>query len=578
MDKTLLKKIKQFYTLEKEEFVFFLGRNSIKKHKLFDKWDKFLLTAPYICSKIENNTPQFNSDTTLNLKLIGEYRDKQKFVLDIIKRRYKEYNYKCWLVHLWTGWWKSLIMIWIYELFRVDTLILVHNVKMIEEITEKFKVFLWIDIAPYYSKKKSSWHIMITTHSSFARMEWQIPWSNAEILLYDEAHLTLSDNMIKALCNTKAQALYWFTWTPYTDRFNTEDLQKIYWKIIQPKDDSYFYTPEFMFMDYDYLGRYDFDCTYADLRTQIFLNKERQDMQITELNSICNERWTVLILTDRVEEANFYEEQLKNLNIVKIIWETKNWTELIQKAEVKWNVIIIGTYHKLWTWFDYPPIDTVCLFQPIKIKQNVIQCIWRWLRQYEWKKDCKIFVWNDMMLKSQRLDKIKAIKQEYWEDIIINYKNLINTRIDFSIKKKDSNHLLTEINNYNKTHLDLYCPLNEKFFKDEKTVTTFMLGQYRKKEWYFPYKIPDDSRWFKPYDFDLQTDKDTYAVEAKYIKWLTFNSKILRDNQYSSLKRKLEWGKVVPLVLVYSSKVKKYKYIPFSLILKEKELIIKLFS
>jgi len=577
MDKELLKKIKDFYTLKKSEYNFFLGRNSDKKHKLFDKWDKFLLTSPYICSWIKNTTPKFNSDTALNLKLIWEYRDKQVQILDVIKNRYEEYNYKCWLIHLWTGWGKSLIMIWLYEMFKTDTLILVHNVKMIQEITDKFKDFLWVDIAPYYSKKKSSWHIMITTHTSFVKMNWDIPWCNAEVILYDECHLTLSDKMIKSLCNTKAQALYWFTWTPYTDKFNTEDLQVIYWKIIKPENDDYYYQPKFLFLNYDYLGRYDFDCTYADLRTQIFENKERQEKQIEELNKICNERWTVLILTDRVEEAHFYEEELKHLNTVKIIWETKDPDRLIKEAEKKGKVIIIWTYHKLWTWFDYPPIDTVCLFQPVKIKQSVVQCIWRGLRKYEWKEDCKVFVWNDMILKSQRNEKIKAIYQEYWEDTEIENVSLLNTRINFSIKKWNSEEAtLKKINKFNMDNPDLFVPLNEKYFPNEKSYTTFMLWVYRKR-WDYVFKIPDDSRWFKPYDFDLETKKNLYVVEAKYIKWYTFNSKILRDNQYSSLKKKYELWKSVPLVLVYSEKVKKYKYIPFEIILKEKELTLKLF-
>jgi hypothetical protein len=77
-------------------------------------------------------------------------------------------------------------------------------------------------------------------------------------------------------------------------------------------------------LNYEYYGRYEFNNTYADLRTQIFENEERQLKQIQYIREIIKRRNCVLILSDRVEEVNFYEEKLKEFSPIKIIGETKD--------------------------------------------------------------------------------------------------------------------------------------------------------------------------------------------------------------------------------------------------------------
>ena len=193
-------------------------------------------------------------------------------------------------------------MLWITSMFNCKTLILVNSSKMQGEIKEAFEQFWNIPVSIYDSKKEAQTDIVIATHRMFSLKNWILNF-DTELILYDECHLSISEPMIKALCNTKAKALYWFSWTPYTDTFETADLELIFWKTIESSKDEYFYIPDFEFINYSTNYRYESDIHYADLRTAIFEDTNRQLRQEQEIKRKIDERkWTKLILSDRIWE------------------------------------------------------------------------------------------------------------------------------------------------------------------------------------------------------------------------------------------------------------------------------------
>ena len=422
-----MKEIKDFFTLKKYEYSFFSKKNVLRSHRLYN-WNNLLCTAKYICPLIDNDFSWFKTQE-INFSFEWEYRQTQKDIMNTVVARYNK-KYNCWLIKLKTWWWKTIIQMWLITYFKAPTLILCNSTKMLEETIDKYEQFLWFRPAAYYWKKKETWFITVSTHRTFTLSGWKIPWFEPEIIMYDECHLSIGKPMIKALCSTKAKALYWFSWTPETKDYETKDLELIFWKVIEPKADNYFYIPKFEFIDFYTNYRYEADTTYADLRTAMTEYEWRQKKQIREFKRIIIERnWPILLLSDRVWEIDFFEEELKNYNIVKIVWWTKEadlslkeWRSRFSKTWEK--MIIMWTVWCLSVWFDFPAIDTVCMFQPIKIRQSVIQSIWRALRHFEWKTDVLVCIWQDMILRKQRSQKITAIKSEYWDNVEIVSKKI----------------------------------------------------------------------------------------------------------------------------------------------------------
>lgn len=108
----------------------------------------------------------------------------------------------------------------------------------------------------------------------------------------------------------------------------------------------------------------------------------------------------------------------------------------------------------------------------------------------------------------------------------------------------------------------------------EAAFTTAFLKEF-KNDWWWAYKIPDVWFWAKPFDFFGICDIWVIFCEAKYIKNKIFNFNMFQPSQLKSLRTITNlvkqydlWEFVHPVVLVYSSEVKKYKFIRYSEIMK----------
>lgn len=53
-------------------------------------------------------------------------------------------------------------------------------------------------------------------------------------------------------------------------------------------------------------------------------------------------------------------------------------------------------------------------------------------------------------------------------------------------------------------------------FKKEKEFQRWFGQQCKKKKWFY-FKIPDDSRWMKPYDCIVRTDNEDLHIELKMV-------------------------------------------------------------
>lgn len=427
--------MKEFLTIRKKIYNFYLDKITDKVFRFYS-WKFFPPTINYVMNSKNCEILQpMGKILWLELKEIPD-KIKEKFkdnimiqekVLTMVKNRNEKYNYRCGLIKLTTGKWKSHIIMDITNYYQTNTLILVHNIKTLWEMKSKFKEFTNIIPAVYWWWKKEIWNITIMTKKSFS-LDYKNIQKDFNLVLIDERPVWFSkkfwDTLNIFFANKKWIALYWLSWTPEKLLLDVDDLQKYFGKIIEVKwqeNNWYNIIPKFTMYDYSYSGRYLYE-NPAEMRTAIAENIDRLDLQLKEIDEIFEARNCLLILTDRKQEVENYFEKLslRDEFVFCMTWDTKEKddNENIDLAKIFlkwWKVIIIWTIQKCWVWVDIPFIDTIFLASAIKFKSTVIQAIWRALRVYEGKTDVIVWIWNDIpLLKNQRTEKIKAIESEYW--------------------------------------------------------------------------------------------------------------------------------------------------------------------
>lgn len=439
---------KTFLTTKKQIYSFYLGWIQEKTFRFYrgSHVPPTLWYTMYLpnCEKL----PPVEKTLGLQLKELSQ-EEKEKFkenievqekVLQMIQNRNEKHHYRCWLIQLTTGKGKSHVIMDITNYYQTNTLILCHNVKMLWEMREKFVKFSNITPCVYGGGKKELGPVTIMTKKSFTMDFAKIDFS-FWLCLIDEAPIWFSKKFWNALNEffhkKKWIALYGLSGTPYKNELDQEDLEKYFWETIKIKgqeNNGYNIIPNFTFLDFYSQKRYLYE-NPAEMRTALQDDNERHKKQIEEIQKLSHS--CVLILTDRVEEAL---EIFDSLSVnkwgflmtgkTKIKDDEKNIEHAKERLELWEKVFIVWTIQKCGTGLDIPFIDSVFLASAIKFKGTVIQSIGRALRKYKNKDKVEVYIWNDLpILRGQRTQKIKAIKEEYKiQDSDIIYKKIWNKK------------------------------------------------------------------------------------------------------------------------------------------------------
>lgn len=434
-------KIKDFFSYSYQEMAYmrwWRQELQTKKFKLY-YWDKLLPTSNYILA-YQNVIPEvkeyYNDYITRNYINQGilevEYNwNPSEEQFDILKKILvlkNDYYYYCWLIVAKTWSWKSHIisqLIWIY---KIPTLVSVHNIKTLWEMKKKleetlsWKIKIWV----YYWEKKEMWDIIITTHTSLSKEKWvlTIKWEKFKpwMLLYDEADRNISSKMIEAFCNSWVTIMYWLTWTPQSKILKEDWMNLIFWKTIQSNLWWYKVTPVVKYIRYKTNKEYLFT-NYHEMRGCLIDDEDRTKEQIKYIKHVMKYRQCWLLLSDRRTEVERYYEELKDnwFEVILIHWDTKEQDDvrLINETVYSWKkTLIIWTSWKMSRWVDIPNIDTVFLFYPNKFESATIQAVWRWLRKFEWKENTLLIDWCDYpIMKNQMYSRFKTYRKEYGIEI-----------------------------------------------------------------------------------------------------------------------------------------------------------------
>lgn len=323
------------------------------------------------------------------------------------------------LIEMKTGRGKGHIIMKLLYHFQCRSLVLVHNIKTLQEMDEKFKKHLGIEVWLRYSKTKNIQDITIATHRSFADNP-EIFEGNFDLLIYDEADNNMSKKMIDAICMSDVEAVFWLTGTPYRQDLDTQDLTILFWphlKIEGQENNGYNILPEITQVRYR-KGKSFLWENFHELKDQLIEDEDRRNEQIKYLLSVKENkhRQLWLLLFDRVEECKLRAERLTPHIDVALVHGTTAVSDDKKNIETvkQSGGIIVATVSKMGRWVDIIEIDNVFLFYPARYKGNIIQAVGRALRVSPWKDTVTIHDWVDQQnLYRQARERRDAYRKEY---------------------------------------------------------------------------------------------------------------------------------------------------------------------
>jgi len=338
------------------------------------------------------------------------------------------------LIEMKTARGKGNTILQLIELYQEKALILVHNLKTLKEMREKFQKFTNYDPGYWSSKGKKEKEIMITTHASFVK-EYGRRAGKFWLVIYDEADVNISEKMINALSLIDAEGLFGFTGTPQRQDLDTNDLQLIYWPLIKledQKNNGYNIIPKIRQLKYS-KWPHSFE-DFHDFRVQCIEDEDRMQKQVDFVKYMQPKTGLSLLLVDWVSECHAYKRLLDKEKIPNVIinWETKieddekNVKEMIDK-----HGVIIWTSKKIGRWVDIPAVQTIYLFCPVQFKSTVVQAVGRALRFHPGKDKVYLFDWSDTTI-NQHFSRRKSYRDEYPDCKI---KDIDMDSVDFSTIK-----------------------------------------------------------------------------------------------------------------------------------------------
>ena len=346
----------------------------------------------------------------ISLKEWTKLRDYQQEAIDHVAKN------AWWLIEAATGSGKSLMCIWITNIYKSKTLIVCPTKKLVKEMVDKFIQFTWYEPWTYYSDGKNIKNVTITTTASFVKdmTEWEQALQGAQVVIIDECDDKISSKFIDAICNYDCNVLVGMTWTPNRQDLNCEDLQLIFWPHIKVWDYQMMPTnirQHIYNRWYEEKDMVDYT-NWASIRESMIHNERRFKAVIEKIKDISKDSFLTLILLDRNEDVDKFWKEFPNWLIITWSTKVKDDEAWIEKLKKTWW-IIIWSLKKMYSWVDIPEIDNVIIASPIKFENTVIQAIGRALRKADNKTNVDINIINDSILKNQRYEQAKVCKNIY---------------------------------------------------------------------------------------------------------------------------------------------------------------------
>lgn len=367
-------------------------------------------------------TDKTNHGNKISVSFQGEEREEQLEAINALL------PYTNGILHATTAFGKTVTAAAIIARKKVNTLILVHSKALLKQWHDRLTEFLNIDYPKHEEKNKrgrrkvfspigcfdssgNTLHgiIDIALIQSCLDEDGVRPFvQDYGMVIVDECHHVSSITFEQVLMSIKAHTIYGLTATPIRKdghqpiifmqcgpiRFSTDVKSQI-----AKQSFDRFLIPRFT----SYNSILEDRLSIATLYKYLSEDEIRNNLIVEDICKAVNTGRTPIILTNRTAHVSVLAEKLKATikNVISLtgIGTTKEKREAMQRLQTIPDIeqlVIVATGKYVGEGFDYPRLDTLFLALPISWKGLLTQYAGRLHREYEGKKDVRIYDYIDI--------------------------------------------------------------------------------------------------------------------------------------------------------------------------------------
>ena len=343
----------------------------------------------------------------IDIKFDGELREGQQKALDEMLKH--DNGILC----APTGFGKTVLGCKLIERRKVNTLILVNKIQLLNQWKDRIKEFLNIEeVGEISSRKKNITHVIdVASIKSL--------WNNGKVLdiaknygmiIIDECHHTSAYTFEQAINNGTAKYIYGISATPTREDGHMPIIKmqcgEIRYEVDALKYNKRLNIPMKVIIRHSHLNFTDPQINNYELNEiNDLISKDviRSEMVITDIKKEYEKGKNVLILTERLEHLDYLYEKIEKYtkNIFKYYGgigkkKLKEYQERKNDIEGKnENKIILATGSYIGEGFDDSKLDTLFLTMPISGETRLTQYSGRLHRKDENKKEILIYDYVD---------------------------------------------------------------------------------------------------------------------------------------------------------------------------------------
>ena len=367
-------------------------------------------------------TDKTNHGNKISVSFQGEEREEQLEAINALL------PYTNGILHATTAFGKTVTAAAIIARKKVNTLILVHSKALLKQWHDRLTEFLNIDYPQHEEKNKrgrrkvfspigcfdssgNTLHgiIDIALIQSCLDEDGVKPFvQDYGMVIVDECHHVSSITFEQVLMSIKAHTIYGLTATPIRKdghqpiifmqcgpiRFTTDAKSQI-----AKQSFDRFLIPRFT----SYNSILEDRLSIATLYKYLSEDEIRNNLIVEDICKAVNTGRTPIILTNRTAHVSVLAEKLKATikNVISLTeaGTTREKREAMQRLQTipdSEQLVIVATGKYVGEGFDYPRLDTLFLALPISWKGLLTQYAGRLHREYEGKKDVRIYDYIDI--------------------------------------------------------------------------------------------------------------------------------------------------------------------------------------
>jgi len=372
-------------------------------------------------------TDKRNSGNKIKVSFLGQLKDEQQSAADTLL------GHENGVLHGATAFGKTVVGDYLIAERNVNTLIIVHNEKLLEVWKNSVGKFLTLDhVLPESETKRGrskkrelvgtlgggkdtlNGIVDIAIYKSLLEGERVKDFvKDYGMVLVDECHHVGAFSYEQVLNHVNAKWVYGFTATPIRSdgldaliffscgpiRFSTNTKA-----LMAGHGFDHIMVPRFTSLNPILLTSFN---NIPTIHTDLVNTDGRNRMIVNDVIAALREGRTPLVLTERVEHVNVLadvlESETENIEIIRLYGglsrkEKRIEQERLSSLPVERCFAIIATSRYIGEGFDLPALDTLFLAMPIKWKGRLEQYIGRLHREKEGKTEARVYDYIDVQV------------------------------------------------------------------------------------------------------------------------------------------------------------------------------------